>query len=443
MAQRVFSWIPICLFLLVSVVACPAERAAAACPDLIDAHAGDGNTAYVGGNLGALIKTTDRGKTWSVLDSGLKAIITDVYFLKDGDTGFVAGVDGELLRTVDGGQTWTPLDRESSAMINDVFFPSAASGFAVGDTGTVLKSTDGGISWKPLDAGTQYFLMSVAFYDDRNGFVGGEQGVLLRTGDGGNTWQDISLPEQGNIMNIIVGPGQEQGLAILGSGMIYYTANAGETWQKAETPADIFLSSAWLAPDGRSGFAAGAMGLILETADGGATWTPSPMEFDQDIYSTVLAPDGRTGYAAGTNGFLAIYEAENGWHTSDLTQVNGLDCSAPETVQHSANPDCNPDSRAFQTKNALQAPDGIVLLEDTGDTPETAIIICFASDHATGVKSEYGYLGYVLGPEAKDYKYTQSLVSDDNGVFDMFEFNMPDGSIRKFYFEISDFFSKY
>lgn len=442
MTHRSVPIILVCLFLLGSLSAGRAAHAAS-CPTLINVHIVDADTAFVGGNMPSLLKTTDRGKTWTTLDPGIDTLITKVYFLEDGLTGFAAGIDGELVRTGDGGLTWTPVDRGSEAMIADMVFPTSTTGYAVGDAGKVWKTTDTGRTWTALDTGKQAAFFSVAFTDEHTGFIGGENGRLMKTSDGGSTWLDHSLPEQGNVFSLFLEPGKTRGLAALGTGFIFVTKDAGVTWTRTTAPGAAQLSGTWLAPDSLTGFAAGAGGLILESGDGGETWTPMDTGFDKDIYSLAFSPDGHTGYAVGTDGFLGLYESETGWRTYDVSQIPGVDCYEPASLPESANPDCNPDSQAFQTKTPLQGPEGMVLLEDTGDSPETAIIICFAPDHGAGVKVEYSYLGFVLGPDFRTYGMEQSLITPDSGgIYDLMEITMPDGSSRKFYFEISDFFSR-
>lgn len=77
-----------------------------------------------------------------------------------------------------------------------------------------------------------------------------------------------------------------------------------------------------------------------------------------------------------------------------------------------------------------QLPDGL--------SPETAMKV-------GSVPSEYGHIAKVLGPREKNgwEMVSQALCRRDDGTwYDMLEIRLKDGKVRRFYFDIGDFFGK-
>ena len=146
-----------------------------------------------GGAVARIYHSTDRGRTWSVHDTPLRAGapsmgIFSVAF-RDSRHGVIAGGDYQqpslrgrnLAVTNDGGSTWTLADSASSpaGYRSAVAFVPASNGsmlVAVGLTGTDI-SRDGGMSWTHLDS-TAY--NSVAFASDGSGWTVGPKGRIAR-----------------------------------------------------------------------------------------------------------------------------------------------------------------------------------------------------------------------------------------------------------------------
>jgi len=138
------------------------------------------------GNGGAVVVTTDGGKTFTGRFSGTSAAINQLAF-SDADTLWAVGDAGLLMSSKDGGASWTIQASVSLPMtgLRAIRFLTAQQGWAVGDSGTVLMTTDGGATWKKQFVGTQSSLTQVFFVDARTGWVAGSAGTLLATGTGG------------------------------------------------------------------------------------------------------------------------------------------------------------------------------------------------------------------------------------------------------------------
>lgn len=118
------------------------------------------------GPLGTILRSTDRGKTWTFESSGTSQYLVAASF-SDELTGTVVGQAGTILRTVDGGSTWTLQSSGTNRFLYGVSFVDINDGTVVGDFGTILRTTDGGEMWKSQDSGTANVLRGVSFVDSK------------------------------------------------------------------------------------------------------------------------------------------------------------------------------------------------------------------------------------------------------------------------------------
>lgn len=99
-----------------------------------------------------------------------------------GDTGWAAGRGGVLMRTEDRGATWSLISPGTKQTLNDLFFINPTQGWVVGWMGTILKTKDGGKNWEPVPSGTRNDLFGVRFLDDQQGWIAGSGDLILATG---------------------------------------------------------------------------------------------------------------------------------------------------------------------------------------------------------------------------------------------------------------------
>ena len=143
-----------------------------------------------GAGVGRVFHTKDRGKTWTVADSPVKAGnassgLFSVAFV-DAMSGFVVGGDYKQTtlaalngaRTEDGGKTWIPAPIGESGYYSSVRAIPLTNGelIAVGPTGSA-HSTDGGRKWTKLDDTP---LNAAAFAGPTAGWGVGPKGTVVR-----------------------------------------------------------------------------------------------------------------------------------------------------------------------------------------------------------------------------------------------------------------------
>lgn len=179
----------------------------------------------------AIIKTTDGGASWELIDMQEYADnLIDIFFF-DEDNGFVVGgkitdqcdanrpgypkprlsryaqLKAVVLRTTDGGQSWTNTAADTTGLACGewgwkVQFLNEQCGFVCLEnfvSAAILKTTDGGASWTRHDVADSSGkiinkdLEGIGFIDENRGWVGGWgnnfNGLMNSyTEDGGKTW---------------------------------------------------------------------------------------------------------------------------------------------------------------------------------------------------------------------------------------------------------------
>jgi photosystem II stability/assembly factor-like uncharacterized protein len=110
-------------------------------------RAGDG-TLWMGGgyhNYGALLRSTDRGKQWTVATDTLLSAPTALFFW-NANRGVI--FSGRILLTADGGATWTEGQSPvPGVLLQAIAFIDDRLGWAVGAFKTILHTRDGGNTW--------------------------------------------------------------------------------------------------------------------------------------------------------------------------------------------------------------------------------------------------------------------------------------------------------
>ncbi len=259
---------------------------------------------------------------WTAQTSGTLNSLYSAYF-PSGDTGYVSGASGTLLRTFNGGGSWTSQASGTAQPLNCVYFfdQSPETGYAVGGNGTILKTVDHGTTWAAQTSGT---LQNLRFVIGKStlAIAGGDSGVILKTVNGGTTWSRVPSGTSASLYAVTAyqAPGIEL-LAVGASGGVK-SADTGSTWSALfSTPPSVALYDVHF--DSITGFSVGASGMLLKTVNGGASWSGVTSGAAQTLNS-VDAEDSNNiptvVYAAGAGG--VIVKSRDGGATWS-TQVSG------------------------------------------------------------------------------------------------------------------------
>ena len=117
-------------------------------------------TAYAAGDGGAVLTSTDGGKSWGFVNLGLSpAVLANCDFRCVACFGphvWVAGKPGGfVLHSADAGKTWEVQKTELPVPIHGMYFLTDQVGWLVGELGCIFGTTDGGKTWKTQRAGGQ------------------------------------------------------------------------------------------------------------------------------------------------------------------------------------------------------------------------------------------------------------------------------------------------
>jgi photosystem II stability/assembly factor-like uncharacterized protein len=244
------------------------------------------DTGYISGDSGVVLKTTNSGANWFMLNSGIKAFLFDVFFLNN-TTGFIAGgyVTGDSIgggwirKTNDGGSSWTTLfyDPDSSSVFELHFFDEF-EGVALFDR-SIKRTTNGGVKWLTVAYGSTGSGNAMHFPTSETGYVVGSPIRAFKTTNRGQNWFAQNLSE-GEVVQSVYFMNISTGYAAGFDGFVLFTSNGGENWMQVRDISTTNLYEVFF-PDTLQGFMGGAFGTILKTTTGGITSVLSYQESNQ------------------------------------------------------------------------------------------------------------------------------------------------------------------
>lgn len=318
-----------------------------------------------------ILKTTDGGGTWSLLNYPTMSELRGVQFM-DPDTGIIVGFNGLILRSINGGTAWDTVSSGTTKSLRSVYFPSHDTGYACGGGGIIIKTVDAGVTWSLQTSGVTGELMNIRFWNNELGYavrkIAGDflDGYVIKTTDGGVTWSTVYTNPDIGLLGVAVG---DDSTAYAGGNnqTILKTSDAGATWTEVYTGeagypvrGGEFLSAdtGWMV--------GGSNGAILYTDDGGMSWTNQDT-LDGIDFLGINFPSSNVGYAVGSLGTILKYQAV----CLQLDQINGIAgpinlCSGDTGLYHA-------DTVAGSVSYIWSVPGGSVIISMNG-IPEMKMI---------------------------------------------------------------------
>ncbi len=271
---------------------------------------------------------------------------------------WVGGTKGAVGRTTDGGRTWSLLTvpdadkldfRDVEAFSDDVAYLLSAG---PGPDSRIYKTTDGGKTFalQFKNADPDGFFDALAFWDDKNGLALGDpvkgRFQLIATDDGGATWKPLpaddlpaALPKEGCFAasgTCLIAHGARDAWFCTGgakAARVFHSTDRGRTWTVADTPVAAGVESAGgfslafrdaqhgilVGGDYRKPNAAGA--TVAVTADGGKTWTAADKSLP--FCSAVVWTKGRW-IAVGASGSHVSEDDGKTWKRLDNENYNSV-----------------------------------------------------------------------------------------------------------------------
>lgn len=273
---------------------------------LEDVHMVNTQVAYAAGWAGTLVRTTNGGVYWDILHSQMDGQELGGIFFINETTGMA--VNGQIIRTTDKGENWNIIDSGNPWYMAGISFSDENNGFAVGVNGKITHSTDGGNSWGLQQSGTDQFLwrvsaVSAIYAYAVGGNYGGQGGVIVKTSDGGTSWHSLTLPSNAGLLGVsFVDP--ETGTAVGSSGTIMHTTDGGASWTIQPSGTSNLLFGVSFS-DAMTGTVVGSGGVILRTTNSGDSWISQNSNSTNNILSVSFA-NSMVGIAVGGSMTLPV-----------------------------------------------------------------------------------------------------------------------------------------
>lgn len=203
---------------------------------LQDIAAFDQTHAVAVGNDNVILHTSDGGQHWfKAADVPRSEVANKLNRVRTGAGGVAVAVGemGALLRSQDYGKTWQRLHPEEDVAWNDVALLEGGGFVVVGEFGKILRSTDDGKSWEQEQAPVTGSLMAVAFRDAVHGVAVGLDGIVLTSDDGGRKWVKASVAAHEHLLDVLWNAGKGEWFAVGALGRWVRGAQSAEglRWQ--------------------------------------------------------------------------------------------------------------------------------------------------------------------------------------------------------------------
>jgi photosystem II stability/assembly factor-like uncharacterized protein len=307
---------------------------------VLDPADSTGKTLYVGAS-GGVFKTTDAGKSWSALDSGLAN--TTVYSLAiapsdpTGQTlyaGAHAGSYQGVYKSTDGGGTWRDIGLPNIDALSLVIEPKEKESntiFAGTTNNGVYKSTNGGTSWRAVNYVLKprlanYSSLTVTTVNSlviaqptsttpQALYAGTYWGGVFRCYSGGGSWRAVNTGLTNTLVYALaIDPTDPRMLYAATNEGVYKTINAGASWTSvskglpgypAEYGGRVYsVQSLAVDPSKPRTLYAGTIKGVYQTKDGGISWSAlgSGLPDYTSLPSLAIDPISQTFYAGTAAG---------------------------------------------------------------------------------------------------------------------------------------------
>ncbi len=287
---------------------------------IVDDPLGAG-TLFTGSIGGGVRKSTDHGRTWSSVNTGLTNRLVGALAMDAlGPQVVYAGTSGDgVFRTTDGGATWQSVGT-SGVVLELAADPNRPGVVYAGLLAGIRKTSDGGATWAQVLSGVPYPVSSITVdpSDSNTLYATTVGGGALRSVDAGQRWSPMSALTPRAVWDLALDPVNSQVLyAATNDDGVWKSTDAGATWQRMGANDFSVVFSLMIAPAPEQTLYAGtAGGGVWQSVDGGSSWQPTGLSGGMALS---LAVDSARVLYAGTDvaGVKASYDLGATWTDVD------------------------------------------------------------------------------------------------------------------------------
>ncbi|MEO6694129.1 MAG: T9SS type A sorting domain-containing protein [Ignavibacteria bacterium] len=236
----------------------------------------DSNTVYSVGWFQTIVKTTNGGTNWIILQDGPKGTgssYEDVSFINK-DTGWVSGTLGLILKTTNGGIDFA-MSSVFAGYLYNIYFINAFTGITIESGLTTFKTTSGGLNWQNVEMPIGFEIpefRKLTIINNHFGWVIGQGGGrVFRTNNFGDSWEVLDTIFTNRDMYSIGFADTSIGFTGGSFGVIYKTTDGGFNWLSQNNGGDPRFWGAIHCYNDSIVWGVGGAGKIMHTTTGGAT----------------------------------------------------------------------------------------------------------------------------------------------------------------------------
>lgn len=269
----------------------------------------DANTGYAAGNGGVVLKTTNSGLNWTLIQIA-SAINNTSISVVNANTVYIGLDNGRVLLTSNGGVNWFT-SFVSNSPLSSVYFTSASKGFACGNDQFIYGTTNSCQSWDLFhfighSAGINmkcFFINSAQGWVLDNYSTSGNTKLIYYTNNGGVNWNNPYTINSIDAFNSIHFISTTVGYVAGNNGKIFKTENAGVNWSSQTSNITQNLKSI-ISTDLSKVYTVGEQGKILYSSNGGNTWLSQTSNTSNNLNCVYFAPNSSTGWVCGNSGTI-------------------------------------------------------------------------------------------------------------------------------------------
>jgi len=288
---------------------------------------------WASGTGGTVIKTTDGGKSWNVMNvPGAEKLDFRDIEASDANTAYVLSIGNggasQIYKTIDGGATWRSqfTNKNEKAFFDAVACWDRNNCIAMSDPVdghyVLISTTDGGTNWKQIvsnkmpaakDGEAAFAASGTCLYITPGGTVflvsGGTDARVFRSTDRGQTWNVVDTPItkgtagsgifsiafRNDLHGTVVGGNYEKPVDSLNS--LAFTRDGGKSWYAGEGLSGYRSAVAYI--DDKSVIAVGTNGSDV-SHDRGGVWK----KIGDEALNSVAAKGRNAVWAVGPNGLV-------------------------------------------------------------------------------------------------------------------------------------------